>query len=405
MKRKLLCIMAAVCMLFSSACAQTAPEEELRGVWFSYLEYSSLLQGKDQDAYTAQVEEICKNIRQAGYNAVFYQVRAFSDAFYPSKLFNWSKYVSGAAGAGPTYDPFAIFIEQAHQVGLKVHAWVNPFRIGDNTNITPESQAAQWQNSGNGKVLEADGKLYYNPADPEVRTYILDGISEILDHYDIDGVQYDDYFYPTTAPDFDSISYSGTPDGLAAWRRENINALIRETYQTVKEYGSHLLFGVSPSADIEKDMQSLYADVETWGKEAGYVDYLAPQIYYGYQNSTLPYKTILAQWDDLCRVPTLVVGLAGYKVGAEDQWAGNGKAEWQQTHDILARQYQDAQCCQHFGGIAVFSYTSLFHPDAAVKDTANAECQALSAAFGSPQKQEPSLWDSFLWFLQALLPF
>ncbi len=405
MTQKLICLIAAVCILFSSACAKTALEEEIRGVWFSYLEYSSLLQGKDLTAYTAQVKEICKNISQAGFNTVFYQARAFSDAFYPSKLFHWSKYVSGTAGIGPSYDPFAIFIEQAHRQGLKVHAWVNPYRIGDNTNITPDSQAAQWYSSGTGKVLEADGKLYYNPADPEVRAYILDGISEILEQYNVDGIQYDDYFYPTTDPAFDSAFYNGTPDGLAAWRRENVNILIKETYQRVKETDSDLLFGVSPSADIEKNMQSLYADVKTWGKEAGYVDYLAPQIYFGYQNSSMPYKTVLAQWDALCKVPTLLIGLAGYKVGTQDQWAGDGKTEWQQSHDLLSRQYQDAQLCQQFGGVVVFSYTSLFAPDDSVKKAADTECQALSAVFGSQPKQEISIWDSFLWFLQALLPF
>lgn len=400
-----LCIILAALLLFSSACAAPDAHDELRGIWFSYLEYSALLQNKEEAAFTAQVDSICQNLKEAGFNALFYQVRAFSDAFYPSNLFDWSKYVSGTAGSGPDYDPLKIFIDRAHHHGLQIHAWFNPYRIGDASNVTAGSRAVQWKNDGSGRVLEWDGKWYYNPADAAVQAYILDGVAEVLDNYDIDGVQFDDYFYPTDNPAFDSISYTGAPEELDDWRRSNVTDFIQKTYDLVKTKKQNILFGISPSADISKNYNQLYADVELWGSTDNYVDYLAPQIYYGYQNSALPYATVLAQWQALCKTPKLLIGLAGYKVGAEDQWAGDGKAEWQQHTDMLASQYHDAQKCANFGGIVVFSYSSLFAPDNTVQETAHAERQALTAAFGSQPQQEISLFQSFLWLLQSLFPF
>lgn len=404
--KKILCALLAALLLVSAACAAPAPEQELRGVWFSCYEYGTFFQNLDKAAFTAQADTICKNVKGAGFNAIFYHVRAFSDAFYPSDLFGWSKYVTGAAGVGPDYDPLAIFIDSAHRQGLQVHAWFNPYRIGNESNVTQDCRAMQWRNDNSGRVLEWNGALYYNPANADVQAYILEGVAEVLERYDVDGVQYDDYFYPTSDPAFDSAYYTGAPERLNECRRENVSNLIKSTYQLVKEKNQALLFGVSPNADIPKNYNQLYADVETWGGTSEYVDYLAPQIYYGYENSALPYSEVLAQWQSICKLPDLVVGLAAYKTGNEDQWAGDGKAEWLEHSDILSRQYQDAQKAEKFGGIIAFSYSSLFAPDEAVSATANAERQALSAAFGAPQKEtSPTLLQSFLWLLQSLFPF
>lgn len=404
--KKITCMLLTLLLLFSTACAAPAPEQKLRGVWFSYAEYGAFFKNLDKAAFTAQADTICKNVKDAGFNAIFYHVRAFSDAFYPSDLFGWSKYVSGTAGIGPDYDPLAIFIDCAHRQGVQVHAWFNPYRIGSDANVTPDSRAMQWKKDNSGRVLEWNGSLYYNPANTDVQAYILAGVSEVLAKYDVDGVQYDDYFYPTDDPAFDGAWYSGEPEARADWRRENVNILIENTYRIVKKENPALLFGVSPCADISKNYNQLYADVELWGKTPGYVDYLAPQIYYGYQNSTMPYTEVLAQWQTLCKQPDLMIGLAAYKVGKEDQWAGSGKAEWLEHTDILARQYADAQKAGKYDGVILFSYSSLFAPDENAANIANAERQALSAAFGAVQKSsDPSLLQSFLWLLQSLFPF
>ena len=405
-KQCFLCILLAALLLASSACAASIPEQEIRGIWFSYLEYSAFFQNKTKSEFTAQADTICNNLKDAGFNTIFYQVRAFSDAFYPSKLFGWSKYVSGTAGAGPDYDPLKIFIDRAHHYDLQVHAWFNPYRIGDISNVTDGSRAMQWKNDGSARVLEWNGLWYYNPADTDVQSYILNGVAEVLDHYDIDGVQYDDYFYPTDDPAFDSVSYTGPSERLADWRRGNVNNLIQKTYDLVKSKKQDIPFGISPSADITKNNTQLYADVELWGSTPGYADYLAPQIYFGYQNSSLPYADVLEQWQALCKAPKLMVGLAAYKVGKEDQWAGGGKTEWIENSDILARQYRDAQSSNNFCGVILFSYSSLFAPEETISATANAERQALSAAFDAPQQpSNPTLVQSFLWLLQSLFPF
>jgi uncharacterized lipoprotein YddW (UPF0748 family) len=172
--------------------------------------------------------------------------------------------------------------------------------------------------------------------------FLGDTVREITDNYNVDGVHIDDYFYPTTSADFDSEAFvqSGASD-LAAWRTENVSRFVKKLYDTVKEKDDRLLFGISPQGNIRADYETQYADVKKWGSESGFCDYIVPQIYYGFENETMPFLPTLEQWTELVRGSdvSLIIGLAAYKLGREDKWAGSSaELEWINDPDIINKQ-------------------------------------------------------------------
>ena len=218
---------------------------------------------------------------------------------------------------------------------------------------------------------------YLNPGYKATVQLIADGVSEIVSNYNVDGVQIDDYFYPTTEAYFDSAAYaaSGTGKSLSEWRTGIINNMVRQLYSAVKSSNSTAVFGISPQGSIENNYNDLYADVKTWCSSSGYVDYILPQIYYGFNNSTLPYKDTCLAWSKMVTNPSvkLVIGLAPYKIGIADNWAGDGKYEWANSTDTLARQMSYAQTLSNYGGVAMYRYDSLFAPSNDVAKAVNAE--------------------------------
>lgn len=368
----------------------TAKEDEMRAVWFSYEDYRNELSSLSRADFEEKAKGICKNITEYGINTIIFHVRAFSDAFYNSSYFPYSRYVCGETGVQPDYDPLSIMCDVAHKNGVSIHAWVNPYRIGAPSNVTESSIPFLWKNEfGSERVCELDGKWYYNPASSQVRQYIIDGVAEIVKNYSVDGIHFDDYFYPTADESFDTESYlnSKTSLSLSEWRIENVNALISETYKTIKEIDPDVVFGISPSADIEKNYSSLFADVKKWGTEKGYVDYLTPQIYFGYENSILPFDKVLNDWYDICKNITLYVGLAPYKAGKEDKWAGDGKYEWIENSNICARQIQDLRKKQSCGGFMLFNYSAMFSEYAT--QNAKAELEAIKNLVFTPSDMSP----------------
>ena len=149
---------------------------------------------------------------------------------------------------------------------------------------------------------------------------------------------------------------------IGDWRRENVNVLVSSVYSLVKEYDESLLFSISPSADIEKCRNVFYGDVEKWCREEGFVDFIVPQIYYGFRNEEMPFEEVLGEWRELCEVSDteLVLGMASYKCGREDEFAGSGKNEWKENVNILSRQYEQALKSQACQGFSLFSYSWCF---------------------------------------------
>lgn len=342
--------------------------QELRGVWLSFYEISDICKGKTEEEYRKNAEEVIKKVSEKKLNTIFYQVRCFSDALYKSEVFPSSRYVAENEGDELSYDPFGIFIETATKYNIDVHAWVNPFRISYETKISDLCKTNPARILYNGDedlsgLIICEKGIYYNPADDGARKIILDGIRELIENYDVKGIQFDDYFYPECDDINDGINYNIYKENkgdltLEEWRKANVSSLISSVYALVKSSSKSLVFGVSPSASFSKN-ESFYADVKKWCAEEGYVDYIMPQIYYGFENENAPFNEVLDEWCSLERNEQvkLYVGLAAYKVNEEDKNAGSGKKEWVENPDVLIRQYNVLK--NKTDGFAVFSYSYL----------------------------------------------
>lgn len=347
---------------------QAVNHVEMKGVWISYLEISALLRGKSESEFRQAAAAIYDNCASLGINTVFVHARAFGDAFYFSDLFPFTKHISGTVGVRTAYDPYPILIDEAHKRGISFHAWINPLRLCGTDDLKAASAdlpIKRWYGDAafNGKYLvNVSGTWYLNPAYPEAVRLVGDGVREIVSRYDVDGVHIDDYFYPTTDASFDSAAYAASDaSSLSAFRVGNCNTLVREIYNAVHECSGSAVFGASTQGSMSNNLNQLYADAEAWCK-GGYVDYFAPQIYYGFENSAQPFKRCTDEWNTLVdgTKTKLCIGLAIYKIGTEDQWAGGGKYEWQNTDTMLKRQIEYAKGCKNYGGVALYSYNYLF---------------------------------------------
>ena len=350
-----------------------------KAVWVSYLEYDRIMRGSDETQFTKALNACFDNIAALGCNTVYFQVRVYGDAYYKSSLFPKGDRLTG------DYDPLEIAVKSAHDRGLSIHAWINPMRLMTDSQMKsyPDSyKIGQWYNDPavNGKyIVNSSGRWYLNPAYAETVSLICDGISEIVTAYNVDGIQIDDYFYPTTDPSFDSAAYaaSGTSLSLADWRRDNVTKMVKKMYEAVHSANPKALFGISPQGNTDNNYNDLYADIYTWVSTPGCCDYICPQIYFGFDNSALPYAETVDKWAGLVTSPDvkLVIGLAAYKSGTEDKYAGSGSSEWINSTDILARQRDLTDI--YNAGYAFFRYDSLFLPDPAVAASVNAELDNL----------------------------
>lgn len=363
----ILCILLTGCQSKTETPKETEkPQktEELIGVWLTFSELGNLAE-KDFEQEFALCVQKCKDM---GINNIFVHVRPFCDALYNSNIFPKSKYASGYDG-----DALLYMINTAHKFGIKVHAWINPYRVSTASNdvntLPDKSPAKQWltdDNTANDKnVCITDSGIYLNPAESDVKKLILSGVREIIENYAVDGIHLDDYFYPTSDIEFDKISYEEyasaaiTPLDLGDWRRQNVNALIHTLYCAVKAYNKNIMFGVSPAADIDRCYNELFADVEGWA-HGGYVDYIMPQLYFGfeYPKSEFCFDKLLPVWQAMLEDTNaaLYVGLANYKIGTQNE---PDKAEWNEKNDIIARQIALLRETKT-DGFVFFSYSSLF---------------------------------------------
>lgn len=368
-------------------------EEELRGVWISYLEWEKL--PKDRAGFERTVNQMFDNVVSWGMNTVLVHVRSHSDAMYPSSYYPWSKFASGTAGKAPAYDPLAYMIQAAHNRGLKFHAWLNPYRITGYLmsweEVPDSSPAKQWLKDGepsnDRSVLCHDGAWYYNPSSPEVRQLVINGVREIVTNYDVDGIHFDDYFYPDLDNEdpsrwFDLPEYgeSGTSLSVSDWRRDNVNQLVAGVYQTVKSVKPSVMFGISPQGFVDnlRSDKKLFADIDTWMTKSGYVDYIMPQLYWGFETKTsagteAPYafSNNLNTWIDLKEQGTakLYLGLAAYRAGTDTK-DNTGVSEWLRKDDILKRQVEEGRKSGQVSGYCFYSYSS-FTGQAAQKEAQN----------------------------------
>ncbi|MBQ9902068.1 MAG: family 10 glycosylhydrolase [Clostridia bacterium] len=344
---------------------QITDSEEMRGVWVAYLS----LNGVNK----SMIDDMVADAKSNGLNTIFLHVRPFGDALYKSDYYPWSHLVTGTQGEAPEdgFDPLAYAVEAAHREGIALHAWLNPLRIMLANGVYPPSLSDDnpynvWRNDDNPDndnwVIDYQKGKFYNPAVPEVRELIVNGTREIVERYDVDGVHWDDYFYPAYDASFnDSASYTAyTAEGgtlsLADWRRSNINELVKAVYSAVKEADSYCSFGISPAGNIDNCM-SMGADVKTWGSSEGYVDYLIPQVYWTSDNTVAPFEPTCRKWNELVTSDSvrLYIGLALYKAGSNDD---SGK--WKKADDIIMNQVLFTRSGEiDAGGFVLYSYAYL----------------------------------------------
>lgn len=320
--------------------------ENFAGIWLTYAELSVKGKAYNEESYTEYISDLFDAIKEKGITDVFVHMRPFGDALYNSELFEASEYASGKRGEKADFDILKICTEEGRKRNLRIHAWINPYRVMSvyREDYLTAGVIKDWYTEDENTVCRVSGGLYLNPASAKVQKLITDGIREILSNYDVDGIHFDDYFYPVGCGDFDKGDYeayreNGGKLSLSDFRRENINNLLSLSYSAVKAFGEDKIFSVSPSGDIDKNYNELYADVTLWCK-GGFCDMIIPQLYYGFQNETKPFQRVLDRWLDLIdnSKVKLAVGLALYKCGKEDEYAGKGKNEWLDDDGIIERQ-------------------------------------------------------------------
>lgn len=330
-----------------------APKRQLRAMWISSVVNIDWPSRPGLSAETVQAEyRAWLDLAQRHHhNAVVVQVRPTADAFWPSPHEPWSEWLTGRRdGASPGWDPLAFLVAEAHRRNLEFHAWFNPYRVSmpggagpDIGKLAPNHPARQRPEWAVAYPVNAAGsRLYYDPGNPEVRRFVEDAILDAVARYDIDGVHFDDYFYPYPAAgqdfadDATYASYGAEFANKADWRRNNVNLLIQELGQRIKGLKPWVKFGVSPFAiwrnsatdplgsrtsGSQSSYDALYADTRLWVKQQ-WIDYIVPQVYWNVGFGPADYAVVIPWWSDVVsgtRVQ-LYIGQADYKIGTTGAW-------------------------------------------------------------------------------------
>ncbi len=373
-----------------------ASENGMRGVWVSTvlnLDYPSKA-GLSKDELMAEAIKILDNSAAMGFNAVFLQVRPSSDALYKSEIYPWSSYLTGEQGLAPDgdFDPLEFWVQEAHSRGLELHAWINPYRVArqnhDLNSLAPDHIARK--NPG-WVVMHTDGHMYFNPGIPAVRALVIDGVKEIVENYDVDGIHFDDYFYPDPSfNDSDTFkTFGGKYSDIEVWRRDNINILIEDTYIAIKDIDADVSFGVSPfgiwankssnrlgsATNGNQSYYSHYADTRGWVKN-GWIDYICPQLYWNIGFEIADYEVLLNWWVDVVRGTDvdLYIGHASYRSGAD-----NPSSPWYGTSELRRQLLLNSETPEVKGSIhfryqfftsypALGNFISSYHSDATPED-------------------------------------
>lgn len=344
----------------------THNNEEMRGVWVSYMELTMENEkDKSQKRFTEKFEEIAENCKNLGYNTLVVQVRPFCDALYKSDYFPWSHILTGEQGKNPNYDPLKIICDVCREKNLNIHAWVNPYRISTQNSPSELSENNPYVKDSSVGFKTQSG-TYLDPSNENARRLIIDGIEEIVSNYDIDAIQFDDYFYPADMGSEDDTQYKEYINGcenesmtLEEWRKANVNLLISEVYLRIHSIKNNVEFGISPQGNINNN-DKLFADVQLWCTTRGYIDYICPQIYFSLDNPALTFEDSLQSWCELefASNVNLYVGLAGYKAGTDDD-----EGTWLNDDNILAQEYNIICENEKTSGLMMYSYASLFSDD------------------------------------------
>lgn len=379
MKRILVCILLMIGIggiLINNVPEVEETDEiiEKRSIFVSYIELSKYLNGKSIDVSKKNISEMINNIYELGFNEVIVQVRSFADAIYPSDIFPWSRYISGVEGIDPGYDVLEEFISEANKKDISVVAWINPYRIRnseDISDISVDSPAYKYLNSD---VVYINNGVYFNPSKSEVEELIVQGVEEIVKKYKVDGILFDDYFYPDNEVDrVDYEKYLKENDFITK-EEYNLNVVSRMVKKVHDVCSSHnVLFGISPDGNMENNYNKVFADVKKWCSSDKYIDFIMPQVYYGFYNETKAFKEVIEEWEGIVVNDNvkLRVALAFYKIGNEDMWAKSGKYEWMQNDDIMMREIVLSRNIDKYQGFSLFRYDYIFNDELYTEMTIN----------------------------------
>jgi uncharacterized lipoprotein YddW (UPF0748 family)/uncharacterized protein YjdB len=354
-----------------------AADTTVRAVWLSYIEVQDLLQDKSQAAFTSAFTKICDNLLSNNCNTIYFHVRANADATYPSSYFPWSTTVS-SSGNALSYDPLSIMVSVAKSKGIKFYAWINPYRISASSDKTakllagtysPSSYQAkfnEWYKKGiiTRQTYNGNDCLFFEPGNADARALIVNGVKEIVQKYAVDGVIMDDYFYVWWTSNDEA-----NPASAISARKANVNALVKEIYSTIKSVNSSIKFGISPEGNLDNARRQ-GCDLETWLSSSGYIDFIAPQIYwtdnYGSSGTTKMFSDRLSSWVSLVKNGTPVYpALALYRAGTSLDYDKG----WSKSTSNLKQQWSTASG-KGCTGYSLFSYTYML-TDAGKKEMNN----------------------------------
>lgn len=378
--KKLTVVMLAVFMFVGSVSytnnAQAA-EKEMRAAWVSTVYNLDWPKTKNNASKQKQeLTQLMDKLKGCGINTIVLQVRPESDALYKSSINPWSKYLTGTQGKDPGYDPLAFAIQEAHKRGMELHAWMNPYRVtssGTDLNSLVSSHPARKNPSW---VIKYNNKMYYDPGNPAVVDYLVKTVKEVVDKYDVDGIHFDDYFYPSSSfPDDASYKAYGKGQDRNNWRRENVNTLLKKV-KAVVNARSGCEFGVSPfgiwrnkSADCPdgsetSGSQSYYnmlADSRTWIRK-GYVDYIVPQIYWPIGLKVADYSKLVKWWANEVKGydVDLYIGQGIYKQG-QSSYSGQNIAKEIKNQININKKYDTVKGSMYFSARDIVNNASIYN--------------------------------------------
>ncbi len=339
---------------------------EMRGVWVATVTNRDWPSRPGLGARQQRAELLAHldTAVRARLNTVMLQVRPTADALWPSPHEPWSQYLTGTQGTDPGWDPLGTAVAEAHARGLELHAWFNPYRVAlhaDPTRLAVSHPARR----NPGWVIPYGGKLYYDPGLPEVRAFVREAMLDAVRRYPVDGVHFDDYFYPypVAGQTFDDDAaydrYGAAFPDRAAWRRDNVDRLVHETAEAIRTIRPGTRFGISPfgvwrNADVDargsatragvQSYDDLHADTRKWARE-NWIDYICPQLYWNIGFAAADYAKLLTWWADVVRGSgtQLYAGEALYKAGDPAQPAAWRDPAELSRHLTLAKKYPEVR--------------------------------------------------------------
>lgn len=359
------------CVLFISVVSLAQPKPEFRGVWVATVDNIDWPTKGNYNSDSQKVEfiRLLDMHQRNGLNAIVAQIRPATDAFYPSPYEPWSEFLTGNQGVPPNpyYDPLQFMIEETHKRGMKFHAWCNPYRAVFNiakSSIAPTHVTKvhpEW-------FLTYGDKKYFDPGNKQAQQFVVNVIRDIVSRYEVDAIHFDDYFYPyrITGKEFpDEASYALYGNGMSKddWRRSNVDSVILFLSKAIKEENKKVQFGISPFGvwrNADKDPEGsatqagqtnyddLYADILLWLKE-GWIDYVAPQLYWEFGHPRAPYEVLLDWWSKHSYGKPCYIGLGIYRANSTKEW---------KDKTLLPRQIEALRATPNINGMIFFSSKS-----------------------------------------------